>query len=349
MSDTTTVAPDGTVTVHHSDGTVTVTYPKGVPQPTPTPQPGAAPPPPTPGAPTGALTPPTSAPTDPGITGTDIYGLTHDQEQWSIFTATTGGDHRTESVASRAHRYDPAPPPAGTALTAMTALDLMKKFAALGNGDLSTRQGRAGRQLWANMQRQLIAIKAYGQGATDKNVNLGQWTGQADSAALLRAIIGFQHAAGYDGAGLPLTFEGWLDAATKQQYANQQGGVAGGGSGSGLPSTPALTDPDTLKLAAQKAAQAALGRNLSAGELSNFVDQFHAEQTSAFQSALKGQGANVDKSDARASAINFVTSSNSQEFGQHQAQGYTDAFLNMFLSGPSAAPDMNVDPSAVTY
>jgi hypothetical protein len=228
----------------------------------------------------------------------------------------------------------------------MTALDLMKKFAGDGNSADPAR-----RQLWANMQRQLIALGYYGAGASDKNVNLGQWTGQADSSALLKAMIGFQQAAGHDGAGLPLSFADWLDANTRQQYANQQGGVAGGGSGSGsgLPSTPTLADPDTLKLAAQKAAQAALGRNLSAGELSNFVDQFHAEQTSAYQSALKGQGTNVDKTDPRGSAIRFVASTNSQEFGQHQAEGYTDAFLNMFLSGPSAAPNLNVDPTAVAY
>ena len=117
-----------------------------------------------------------------------------------------------------------------------------------------------------------------------------------------------------------------------------------------------LSDPQTLALYAQKAAQAALGRDLTKEDLQKFIDAYHgqeeASQQSAYtatQQAAAGQNpaAVIDKNDPRASAITYATAGHEKEFGQHQIQGYTDAFLNMFLSGASAAPNMNIDPTAV--
>jgi len=296
---------------------------------------------------------PTTAatPTDPGATGTDIYGLSPEQEAWSTFSgtvSTTASGRVPPSMGHREYTQDGAPTPAQTKLEGETALQLMQKFTALGNSPKL-----ADRQEWANTQRELIAINAYGNGATDQTVNLGQWTGQADSAALLKALIGYRMAAGKEGAGMPVTFAEWLDNHAKQQYANQQAGVAGsssgGGGGGSLPSTPQLADPAKLELTVQKAAQAALGHNLSPDELNKFVGQFHQEQMTSYTDSLHGQGTTVDANDPRAQAIQFVTGNNKQEFGQHQAQGYTDSFLNMFLPSASAAPNVNIDPTAVSY
>jgi hypothetical protein len=99
----------------------------------------------------------------------------------------------------------------------------------------------------------------------------------------------------------------------------------------------------------QKAAQAALGRNLSQPELTQFIDQFHQQQIDSFNQSYSGTGNPVDKSDPRSSASAFVSQDFKPEMQKHQVQGYADAFLNMFLTGPSSAPNVNVDQTNVGY
>ena len=271
--------------------------------------------------------------TDPGSTGTDVYGLTPQEEQWTFYL----GEAQNNTPATRAlDRHlptedRPTRPPNGTY---GTALDLMKKYAALGSSS-----NPSDRQAFANLQQQLLALGAYGTSGSTNLVRFGTWT-DLDAQAMLRVFKSYQQVAGKDGAGQPISFEEYVNQAAAQSAANGQAG------GTGSSNPVLLTDPDTLKRYAQMAAQAALGRNLTADQLSTFVDQFHQQQISA---AGAPGGALVDKNDPRASAIDFVTQQNSQEFGQHQVQGYTDSFLNMFLPNSSAAPNVNVDPTAVGY
>lgn len=167
-----------------------------------------------------------------------------------------------------------------------------------------------------------------------------------DTEKALAAAMG-QYLKTSEGANVPVTFKDFiLQSAQTNQTLNPTNGAGGTG---GTSSRPELTDPDTLVMYAQKAAQAALGRSLSSDEVNSFVNEFHSQQQSSFNNALQGNGPVVDKNDPRASAIGFVTSQHQQEFSQHQTQGYTDAFLNMFLGGTSAAPNVNVDSSAVGY
>jgi len=164
------------------------------------------------------------------------------------------------------------------------------------------------------------------------------------------------------GAGVPVPFftgdphnPGFLE---RKAATNLQQNPPKPGAGVAPPIKPVIqeTDPQTLALYAQKAAQAALGRDLSKEDLQKFIDSYHQEEATAQQSAYSAtqaaqHGGNpaavIDKNDPRASAISYATAGHEQEFGQHQITGYTDAFLNMFLSGASAAPNMNVDPTAV--
>jgi hypothetical protein len=147
------------------------------------------------------------------------------------------------------------------------------------------------------------------------------------------------------GAGVAINFQQYLANVAAQTAANG-GGTSGGGS-----SSPLLTDPDTLTRYAQMAAANSLGRALTKDELTKFIDQFHNEQINSYTQAAGHNGLSAMKDDARSSAIGFVTSNNQPEFQQHQIQGYTDAFLNMFLpsGGPSAAPNVPVDPQAIGY
>lgn len=283
--------------------------------------------------------------TDPNSTHTDIYGLTPEQEQWTFYLGETGILKPTPAqirAQARLGKANPNDKMGYSQPTYRSAIDLMKYYSALG-----TSPNASDRQQFANMQQQLLAIGAYGTSGAVSSYRPGVWT-DLDAKALLKAFQSYQQVAGKDGAGQPLTFSEYIDQASSQSAANGQGGGAGG-AGGGLPSRPTLTDPDTLRLYAQKAAQAALGRNLTPDQVDAFVNQFHSEQQASFNDALKGQGAVTDKSDPRAAAIQYVASNNPQEAGAHQVIGYTDALLNSMLSGSHQLPTPNVDPTAVTY
>ena len=145
---------------------------------------------------------------------------------------------------------------------------------------------------------------------------------------------------------LKLTESAGVSVSFKQYLINAaEGGVGGigmtnnpGGSGSGGMSTVSLTDPAELIAQAQQAAQAALGHALTKDQLNRFVDNFHSAQTAAQHKA----GSIYDGMSAPAEADQFVQQNNAQEFSNHQAQGYMDAFMNMFL--PSGSQRGNVQP-----
>jgi hypothetical protein len=215
-----------------------------------------------------------------------------------------------------------------------TPEQIMKQFAAMSQNDPQGFQA---------IQKQLADAGFYG---STSNV-YGGWNKQTEGA-LRDAMI--QYLKVSQGAGAAVSFTQFLANSSGENLAN---GVnpAGGGSASSTAKVPhpTLTDPDQLTFYAQKAAQAALGRNLSQAELTQFIDQFHQQQIDSFNQSYSGTGNPIDKTDARSSASAFVSQDFKPEMQKHQVQGYADAFLNMFLTGPSSAPNVNVDQTNVGY
>lgn len=282
--------------------------------------------------------------TDPGTTGVDLYGLSPTEEKWTFYLGTNQVVPQSAlgPLVRKGYDQEPGNNPNSTPNDYQSALDIMKHYAAMG-----TSADRSTRQAFANLQYEMLAMGAYGTSGSTQLFRPGVWT-DLDAQALLKVMRSYQQVAGSDGAGQPISFEEYINQAAAQAAANGQ--ASGGGSGSGgLPSTPVLTDPDTLTMYAQRAAQAALGHSLSKDQLSAFINTFHQSQADAYQDAVKGNGPTVDKNDPRASAIAYVANNFQHDYQQHQIQGYTDAFLNMFLGGASAAPNVNVDAQAVSY
>jgi hypothetical protein len=213
----------------------------------------------------------------------------------------------------------------------MSAAEVMKQYAAMSQRDPLG---------FAAIQKELQAAGFYGASTT---AVLGGFNSQTEKAL---ADAMYQYIKVAQGSGTPVNFSDFLrNTAAANQGIN--GNVPGASGGS---STPILTDPDTLTRYAQMAAQAALGRSLSKQELNSFVDQFHQQQVQSYTDAANHNGLSSMKDDPRASAIGFVTSTNKPEFEQHQIQGYTDSFLNMFLpSSTSAAPSPTMDPQGIGY
>jgi hypothetical protein len=216
-----------------------------------------------------------------------------------------------------------------------SAEEIMQQFAAMAQDDPA--QFAAIRQL----------LQAGGFYGASKTIQ-GGFSAQTEKAV---ADAMTQYLKGVRNTATPQNFFQFLS----QQAADNvgiggPGSTAGGGSsttgGGTLPNRPTLTDPDTLYRYGEEAAQAELGQNLPQGQLAQFVNEFHQQQAAGEEGALGHQGAFVDKSDPRGSAVVFVQNADPMLYQQHEVQGYADSFLNMLgLPGSSQAPNMPIDPS----
>lgn len=185
---------------------------------------------------------------------------------------------------------------------------------------------------FAKIQAELAAGGYYG--STGKYV-----PGRYDTATkdALKKALG-DYVAVADEGKTPVTLSEFLKtqaSVTQQAQANQPQ--------TKIPA-PSLTDTSQLRLQVQEAAQSALGRNLSQKEVNAFVNEFHSRETQAFNAAQAGGQAYVNP-DPSTSAAEYVQQNNGVEAKQQDATAYVDSFLNMFLSGSSAAPSRTIDPA----
>lgn len=248
-------------------------------------------------------------------------------------------DTGSKSVSKTPHDY-PFEPEEATGPPVVTkesfdinasAEQIMKQYAA------ESQNNPVG---FAALQKQLAQAGFYGDSTQVK----GGWNIQTEQAL---ATAMQQYLKVSQGAGVAVNFKDFLGnqaVANTEINGNPTNGENPGGSAA---APPTLADPETLALYAQKAAQAALGHNLTTAQVNSFVSSFHEQQT--LEAAGKTNGDTVNAADPRAEAINFVTQSDPQGFQQQQVKGYTDAFLDMFTSGQSQAPNINVDPTAVSF
>lgn len=189
------------------------------------------------------------------------------------------------------------------------------------------------------LQNSLYNAGAYGATSYDK-IRWGQW--QGTEGALTKAIESFADFS--VGTSQPMTFSEWLDShrlGGQDTGSIGPGGVSNdaSGGGGGAASTISLADPNAIRETAQQAAQAALGHVLKPGQLDAFVNQFHAAQAS-YQTQAGGEAVSPDLT-ADANAL-VQQGDNAQEFSNHQALGYMDTFMNMFL--PSGSQRGGVQP-----
>lgn len=134
-----------------------------------------------------------------------------------------------------------------------------------------------------------------------------------------------------------------LDAAQRRAALN--GGATGSGGSGGSSSAvfqPQVSDPAQIRAQAEQAFQAAIGRGATKSELSKFVAEFQAAQTSAERTAFDNKGT-VTSPDLAAQANQFAQQSDPGQYHQHQATAYTNALVNL-LMGSTARP--NIAPVA---
>lgn len=206
--------------------------------------------------------------------------------------------------------------------TNVSAEELMKQFAAMDPSQLQPLQGLLANGPWG-------ASKNYvASGVFDQNTE----------QMLSNAIV--QYLKVSRGAGKAISFMQFLTDGATSNVANGGGVNGSGGTGGGAGQVINLTDPAQIRSAAQQAAQEALGHVFTNSELDSFVNSFQAQQTAA-QQVSGGQDSTMP--DLTAEAMQEAqTGANAQEFSNHQALGYMDTFLNMFL--PSGSNRGGVNP-----
>lgn len=139
------------------------------------------------------------------------------------------------------------------------------------------------------------------------------------------------------GTSAAMSFTDYLmNMGARAQALGGDGTSLGGGASAAAPQQISLTDPEAIKSAAQSAAEQALGRGLSEGELNKFVSQFQAAQTT-YQTS---DASRITAPELSSQADAFAQSSAPQEYKQQKHQSYLNALVNMFAPSGSQRPDM---------
>lgn len=305
---------------------------------------------------------PTAAPSSSsGSNPNDIWGLGKWYGKPVVPTYTSTPGVEVDPTTGRPlHTNLPTPDPSSP----QTTQGLMSEVA-----DLWTNNPQAFEQI----QQLLWQAGAYGQTPL-KDIHLGQWTKQTQEA-LKGALENYSQivqqqaqSLGTDAYGNPTPITGqqlssgaiptfFQFLAQNAQQASKTGGYYGQGSGATSSSAKPLQLANTSDLIAsvQKAAESALGHTLTAAQAEKFAVQIHTEQQRQYQQSLSAaqaaqSGATNITSEQLPSvdtqAMQFAIGSDPQGFQQSQIQGYTNAFLNLFLPGGSGRPNSGVDPVA---
>ena len=134
------------------------------------------------------------------------------------------------------------------------------------------------------------------------------------------------------GAGVGVSFSDYLlQTAQRAQELGGDGTSAGTNSGSSSSQPPQLqvTDPASIRAAAQSAAEQALGKGLSERKLNDFVQYFQEMQKRAETSIAPV----VASPDLNAEATQFVQEAAPRAYAANKQQSYQDALTRLLMGG----------------
>ncbi len=162
-----------------------------------------------------------------------------------------------------------------------------------------------------------------------ETINTGAWSKEAGDAFVNAAVT----VADLQANGVEVSFDDYLDKAIAGRDKDGDGQPDDGSTTP--PTINAFTDPETLRLTVQSAAQAALGRDLSESEANAFLSVFRDLEAKANATANAAQtdttGGTYDTSrpDASGQAAAFVESGSPTEADSYQMAGYGDALRSL--------------------
>jgi hypothetical protein len=186
---------------------------------------------------------------------------------------------------------------------------------------------------YLQLQQALFAAGFYGS-TSATSIPWGSDPQGTTYDAWKKVLIAAQQAqqAGYD-----ITPTDLLNDAVKRHQAAQKGIP--------VPKNPLIiqqTDPAVLRGVAQTAAQAALGRNLSADEVNSFVEEYHKQEAAIAKQNYTAQNdqtggthtiENLTEGSAQAMAEEEIQKNHPAEAGGQQLAGYIGVLQQMLSGG----------------
>lgn len=326
------------------------------PQPTPGPSPQAAPPPPgtvnTTDPNSGTPSPYTVPPATAGTTSTSPSSWQWSDGQWGLGSLATdtivwgGIPQPGQADVTGNKRFETGQFQQANDVNQDGGWNPLAHSTVLQATNYFMGQYASNRAEFNGIREALANAGYYGSSNIAQIVNraAGTW----DTDALHKAML--DYTGWTTQTGSPMTFVEWLQGEEKNPNlaGNSAPSSAYGGGKPGGVGTVSLTDPAQLAMYAQRAARASLGRELTPDQLNQFIDSFHGEEQQNQTAAMTG-APKVNASDARSESIQYVENQFGTEMEQHQAKGYMNALLNLFLPGADQRANINTDPNAVSY
>lgn len=140
--------------------------------------------------------------------------------------------------------------------------------------------------------------------------------------------------------GVAMSFTDYLQSTAARAQSLGGLGTSLGGSAAKNTSTP-VTDPASIRAAAQSAFQAATGKGATEAQLNHFVSHFQAAQITA-ETAMSGTPAAPSLTDQ---AMSYAQTADPSAYKGNQRQAFTDQLVNMFAPPASQRPNMTPVPT----
>lgn len=174
-------------------------------------------------------------------------------------------------------------------------------------------------------------------------VGFGRWNSKTKDALIGAdgALTNFIEL--YKTGATQMTFSEWLDQQAKISAADPNS--PGSGGGGSLAYRFPFTDPALTAQYGDQQSEQLLGHSLDQGDQAALYGDIHQNEVDQFNAMQSGQ-AHTAK-DPAAQARLFVVNNNLPEYAAHQAEGYMNAFANMFLSGQSSRAQTTLGDVAV--
>ena len=191
-------------------------------------------------------------------------------------------------------------------------------------------------------QQNLYAAGYYGN-VTPTEVSFGRWT-QKTKDALVGANGALTDYIDMVKGGT--TTDMWSDWLNKQVAAAKADPYSiGNGAGKSPSSSNGFkaTSPQDIVMQGDAESQQLLGQSMDGQDQGSLVSAVQGQQQAAFNAGDVYQRSVTPQAVAR----QYILQNNLPEYTQHQAEGYMNAFANMFLSGQSARANTTVGDAAV--
>lgn len=263
----------------------------------------------------------------------DLFGIGQNSgEMFPLGTSTFGGDNSDANGPGGHATFNRKQV---TNVDTVSTDDYLKMLARLSQTNPSQ---------YMQIQQGLYNSGFYGN-VSPAEVGFGRWNSKTKDALIGSggALSNFIEL--YKSGATQMTFSEWLGQQAK--LAAQDPNSPGNGGAQASTPPLQLTDPNYIAEQGNQVADQFLGHAMPAGQQAGLVSDIHGNEQSLYNAQQAANGGTVINKDPAAEARAFVVQNNLPEYAAHQAEGYLNAFANMFLGGTSARANTTLGDIAI--